>query len=92
MGALLPTESVLFFDAKWNGSAPEYQAIVGEIAERLGSTMIQIDIDDAIGGAIARFLNVVTVPTVVRISSGKAIAFVVGARSNDSLSDLLANP
>jgi thiol-disulfide isomerase/thioredoxin len=60
---LLPSENVLlFFSAGWDGHSQAYRPVVAEVARRLQTEVVEIDVDDSVGGAIAKLYSVLNVP------------------------------
>lgn len=84
---LLPTDAVLFFSAAWDGYRQRYRTTVEEVTRRLARPLIEIDIDDPVGGAIAAHYGVGNVPTVV--STGDGGSAIIGERSPEDLATRL---
>ena len=61
---LLPSNGVLFFSAAWDGDSQRYRPIVQEVAGSLGYLLVEIDVDDLVGGAIAGAYFVPSTPAV----------------------------
>jgi hypothetical protein len=89
--SLLPKGRVLFwFFARWDASASGYREIIERVSADLHATVIEIDVDDPIGGAIACAHGIANVPAVVDArSSGSP---VVGARTAEDLRAALTKP
>jgi hypothetical protein len=88
LDALLSRDAVLFFTAPWDGNSQQYRLTVQDVGRQLGRRVLEIDIDDPVGGAIAATLEVPQVPAVVD-PGGTAIP-IVGVRGAEELSSLLA--
>jgi thiol-disulfide isomerase/thioredoxin len=85
LNALLPADALLFFGASWDGHTQRYRPTVQQAARRLGLNIIEIDVDDPVGSAIAAVFSVVATPTVALTGTESP---VVGERPLD---DLLAS-
>jgi hypothetical protein len=84
---LLPRDkpSVLLFDAAWNGGTPGHAQVVRTVADEVGAAMLEIDVDDPVGGAIAAALGVVTVPTLALVDEGRIAVTRAGAQPADAI-------
>jgi len=78
---------VLFFSAPWDGSAPGYRDVVGQVAEAFGIRVIDVDIDDPVGGGMAQLFEVMNTPCVIDASDRRRR--LMGARSVDELMAML---
>jgi len=87
--ALLPPDGVLFFGASWDGHTLQYRQIVQEAGRRLGRQVIEIDVDDLVGSAVAQIFGVGNVPAVACADLPPSDA-IVGVRAVDDLVRLLS--
>jgi hypothetical protein len=78
--------ALLFFTADWDGSAPGYRAVVGRVGEALGLRVVDVDIDDPVGSALARLQRVLNTPCV--IGTWNPDLRVVGERAEEELTEL----
>jgi hypothetical protein len=86
--SLLPEGRVLLmFTASWDGSAPGYRTVVEKVAQKLRAVLIEVDVDDPVGSAIARLCEVTNTPSVVDARSSRPP--IVGARTGDELTAAL---
>jgi thiol-disulfide isomerase/thioredoxin len=85
LDALLPADAFVFFGAAWDGNTQRYRPTVQQAARRLGRRVVEIDVDDPVGSAIAAVVSVVSTPAVVLAGTKSP---VVGERARD---DLLAS-
>jgi hypothetical protein len=67
--ALVPPDALLFFAAAWDANSQQYRPVVDDAARLLGRRMVEIDIDDPIGGAVAAVLRVQNTPSVASLST-----------------------
>jgi hypothetical protein len=80
----LANERVLrFFTAPWDGSAPGYRDVVGRVAEVLEVRVVDVDVDDAVGGGMARLFGVMSTPCVIDVAD--RTRRLIGARSQEEL-------
>lgn len=87
---LLPSNALLFFTAAWDGNSQTYRPTVREVAGRLSRLVVEIDVDDPIGGAIAAAYSVPVTPAVaVGLPAGGRV--VVGPRGADELVSTLTS-
>ncbi|HET7486960.1 MAG TPA: hypothetical protein VFJ85_03465 [Acidimicrobiales bacterium] len=82
--ALLPSNALLFFRAAWDGNSQKYRPIVQEVAGPLGRLLVEIDVDDLVGGAIAAAYSVRTTPAAA-VGLPARGRVVVGVRAADEL-------
>jgi hypothetical protein len=93
--SLLDGERVLlYFSAGWVRSAPGYREVVGRAGEMLLRRVVDVEIDDPIGSALARYYGVTNTPTVIDTAEpGKR---VTGAMPEEglmaSLGPMIATP
>jgi hypothetical protein len=78
--------ALLFFTADWDGSAPGYRAVVGRVGEALGLRVVDVDIDDPVGSALARLQRLMNTPCV--IGTWNPDLCVVGERAEEELTEL----
>ena len=83
---LLPRNALLLFTATWDGNSQRYRPTVFDVAARVGRPVIEVDVDDPVGGAIARHYGVLTTPTVVDAHRAEVID---GERTTDELTQRL---
>lgn len=88
--ALLPPDGVLFFGATWDGNTQHYRQTVQEAGRRLGRHVIEIDVDDSVGAAMARVFGVDRIPAVARAELPASDA-IIGARATDDLVSYLCD-
>jgi hypothetical protein len=82
--SLLADERVLlFFTAQWDGSAPGYRDVVGRVAELLGVRVVDVDVDDPVGGGMARLFGVMSTPCVIDVAD--RTRRLIGPRSEEEL-------
>jgi hypothetical protein len=87
--ALVPDGSVLVFTAPWDGDSRGYADVVRDAAEGSGRLVIEIDIEDPLGGAIARVLRVLYTPAFAERSAGGGLGPpVIGRRSAEELREI----
>lgn len=67
--ALVPRDALLYFGAPWDSYSQRYRPVVEDAARRLGRRLVEIDVDDPVGGAIAAVLKVVNTPSVASLST-----------------------
>ena len=77
---LLPDDEVLVFTAAWDGNSVGYADLVREAVGSSSRRVIEIDVDDPVGGAIARHYRVLNTPAVVSVG-GPAGSLIVGRRT-----------
>lgn len=83
---LLPRNALLLFTAAWDGNSQRYRPPVLDVAARVGRPVIEVDIDDPVGGAVARHYGVLTTPTVV---DAQRTEVIIGERTADELEQRL---
>jgi hypothetical protein len=87
--SLLPNGRVLlFFSARWDGSALGYLSVVERVAQDLSATVVDIDIDDPVGSAIARVYRIANTPTVLDPHLSRPP--IVGSRTAEDLRTALS--
>lgn len=84
LAGLLPPKALLFFGAAWDGNTQTYRSTVQEAGRRLGRRVVEIDIDDPVGTAIARLWSVLNTPSVADADSPSG-RLILGQRSLDAL-------
>jgi hypothetical protein len=82
LDALLPADALVFFGASWDGYTHRYRPTVHQAAERLGRRVVEVDVDDPVGSAIAALFSVVSTPAVALVGTGSPI---IGERALDDL-------
>jgi thiol-disulfide isomerase/thioredoxin len=82
LDALLPADALVFFGASWDGYTQRYRPTVHQAAERLGRRVVEVDVDDPVGSAIAAVFSVVSTPAVALVGTGSPI---IGERALDDL-------
>lgn len=80
--SVLPTNALLLFTAAWDGNSQRYRPTVLDVAARVGRPVIEVDVDDPVGGAVARHYLVSATPTVV---GAQRVQVVIGERTSDDL-------
>jgi thiol-disulfide isomerase/thioredoxin len=82
LDALLPADALVFFGASWDGNTQRYRSTVQQAAGRLGRRVVEVDVDDPVGSAIAAVFSVVSTPAVAVAVRGSPI---IGERALDDL-------
>jgi hypothetical protein len=82
LDALLPADALVFFGAAWDGNTQRYRPTVQQAAGRLGRRVVEVDVDDPVGSAIAAVSSVVSTPAVALAVTGSPI---IGERALDDL-------
>lgn len=86
--ALLPPDGLLFFSAVWDGNSQNYRPVVREAAGKLGRQVVELDVDDAVGGAIASAYSILNTPAIATGLPGRG-RVVIGARDAGELVSML---
>ena len=87
--ALLPEDALVFFVAVWDGNSQRFRPVVEGVAAELGRRVIEVDVDDRVGGAIAAAYSVLNTPAVASGLPGQG-AVIIGERDPEELARLLA--
>jgi thiol-disulfide isomerase/thioredoxin len=82
LDALLPADALVFFGASWDGNTQRYRPTVHQAAGRLGRRVVEVDVDDPVGSAIAAVFSVASTPAVALAVTGSPI---IGERALDDL-------
>jgi hypothetical protein len=80
--ALVPQDALLFFGAAWDAYSQQYRPVVQDAARRMGRRLVEIDVDDPVGGAIAAVLRVANTPSVASLS---VPGLLVGVRAIEEI-------
>ena len=88
--ALFPPDGVLFFGASWDGHTLQYRQTVQEAGRRLGRQVIEIDVDDLVGSAVATMFGVGNIPAVARAGLPASDA-IIGVPAVDDLVSFLSD-
>lgn len=79
---VLPRNALLLFTATWDGNSQRYRPTVLDVAARVRRPVIDVDVDDPVGCAVARHYLILNTPTVVDAQRAEVI---IGERTSDEL-------